>query len=375
MESREPPPLILLSFADEEDIGFYFDEAFGCLSQNDLDLRADTMRRRLNSRCKGFLEVGNASIGAQSIGIKETVQYLHRTVKEYIESKEVQHTLLVAIKADFDPYHRLCIGSLAYLKAIEIDARAFIDGTFWARAQQCLYNAARIHSSNRESMVQLLDELDKTGSTVAKRVATFQALWAPSESSMGDPIQGPTPLLESGQWIPVCCSFMSSSGLLNPWGGTSIGRFGQTFLSLAVRYGIIEYVKAKANRGCLVQCYAIGVWPLLYDALTPDPDGVFRPLNEVPSLDMINCLLSKGADPNFSKDSCRFGSVWNWSLNCYLSYYHKTELKSSWLEIAGMMILHGAKFRQDLVHDPERRRSLQELHQLLESSVRRPNRT
>jgi hypothetical protein len=78
---------------------------------------------------------------------------------------------------------------------------------------------------------------------------------------------------------------------------TRHGYFGDTFLSLAVIYEVIAYVKVRATEGCLVQKPYSGSrskpWPLLMDAVCT---GSF-------SIEMVECLLSLGADPNFSTPS------------------------------------------------------------------------
>lgn len=337
-ESLVPPQLILLSFADEEGLDPYVNGNIKPLSQDELSLRADTMRRRLNSRCKGFLEVGKKSEGATSDGTEETVQYLHRTVKDYVESKEAQGTLGAAITSDFDPHQRLCVGSLAHLKAIEADEDVLANGAFWARVRQCLHSAAQIQSTNRASIVPLLDELDKTGRTLAKRIATFLAPDSVFESKLL------LSLLETGQWVPSHPCYMSL---------TEEPVFGSTFLSLVVRYGIVEYIEAKANQGCLVQHFRTGVWPLLLDAVYVDPNGIIGPSNAAPRLDMINCLLNKGADLNYpisGIEGARKSSSWVLTLQHMLEQYDGLELKSPWLEITEMMIRHGARVDKDIIN-------------------------
>ena len=67
----------------------------------------------------------------------------------------------------------------------------------------------------------------------------------------------------------------------------------QSFLSLAVMYNIIPYVRATAKWGGLRRrstSQTLDVqFPLLYDALSRD----------VPEPGMVECLLDLGADPNF----------------------------------------------------------------------------
>ena len=338
-ESPVPPQLILLSFADEEGLDPYVDGNIKPLSQGELSLRADTMRRRLNSRCNGFLEVGKKSKGTTSDGTEETVQYLHRTVKDYIESKEAQGTLGAAITSDFDPHQRLCVGCLAHLKVIEDDEDFLANGAFWARVRQCLYSAAQMQSTNRASIVPLLDELEKTGRTLAKRIATFLAPWSVFESEVDKRLLS---LLETGQWVP---SHPCSTSLIEE------AVFGSTFLSLVVRYGIVEYIEAKANQGCLVQHFRIGVWPLLLDAVYVDPKDKIGLSNAAPRLDIISCLLKKGADPNYPGiEGVKKSSSWVRTLQHMLDTYDGQELKSPWLEIAEMMIRHGARVDKDIIN-------------------------
>ena len=339
-ESQDPPPLILLSFADVEGLDPCVNMTIEPLSQDELSLRADTMRRRLNSRCKGFLEVGNKLTGPTSDATEETVQYLHRTVKDYIESKEAQGTLGTAIKSDFDPHQRLCVASLAHLKVIEADQDFLANGNFWARVHRCLYSAARIDITNRANIVPLLDELDKTGYTLAKRLANFLAPWSLVES---EEFKSFLSFLEYGLWVPSHPSIKSLAH-------NSV--FGACFLSLVVRYGITEYIETKANQACLVQHFRTGIWPLLLDAIYMDPSGTVGPLDAVPRLDMIDCLLKKGADPNYPIHaiSATQPSVWLQTLKYILERNPDEKLRSPWLEIAETMIQHGAKVDMNMVY-------------------------
>lgn len=67
----------------------------------------------------------------------------------------------------------------------------------------------------------------------------------------------------------------------------------QSFLSLAVMYNIVPYVRATAQWGGLTRRSTSQTlderFPLLYDALSRD----------VPEPRMVECLLGLGADPNF----------------------------------------------------------------------------
>ncbi|KAH0559273.1 hypothetical protein GP486_004211 [Trichoglossum hirsutum] len=332
-ESRDPLPLLLLSFADEESPEFALNRPIQTISRDEMFLRADTMRRRLNSRCKGLLEVGSAS--TEFGDGEDTVQYLHRTVKDYIESADVQQRLGFAMKTSFDPHLRLCAGNLTHLKVINNIVNFLADGTFWTRVQRCLYSASRIQPMNRAFIVPLLDELDRSGSSLAKSISRHWGRWLSLETGRNEFINS---LLEAGQWVP-------SHPLLSE--GVIQYRFGSNFLSLVVRYGVVEYVEAKVNQGCLVQQVRNRIWPLLLDATYADSRWQIECHDAVPCLDMIACLLNKGADPNYLVPY-RVGSVWVQILESILEDFDVT-LKPPWAAIARLMIEHGAEVNKSVI--------------------------
>lgn len=353
-ESPEPPSLALLSFADEENLDIHANENLEALPQNDLALRTDTMRRRLNSRCKGFLEVGTQSRVANGDTAEETVQYLHRTVKDYVESKEAQDTLNVALKSDFDPHYRLCAGNLAYLKAIGASKDYLIVDGFWARVQQCLYSAAHIQPANRVRVVSLLDELDKTRHTLAKRKIIFMTRSGYVHKSE---IQNALNMFETREWARSHPALRQKSV------------YGGTFLSLVVRYGITEYVEAKADQGCLVPNNTAKLWPLLLDAVYLDPENTIGLKATTPRPDMINCLLAKGADPNYpihGIESLSEYSIWKLMLQYIVRQGDNLEPKSPWFEIAESMVRHGARVEKGMILD------VQSPAQLVRDGLNRP---
>lgn len=84
--AQEPVSILLLSFLDEECPKYVLRQPLRPLSGADTDMRITAMRKRLNHRSKGLLEVDQK----QSLEAEATVQYLHRIVKDYIESERAQ---------------------------------------------------------------------------------------------------------------------------------------------------------------------------------------------------------------------------------------------------------------------------------------------
>ena len=309
--SKEPMNLILAFFADEVNPQFALSRQDRILTNGDMVVRMDTMRRRINSRCKGLLEVCGPRSTTAGLGLDDhrhqeyTVQYLHRTVKDYVESERVRKIFRDAMKSEFDPHLQLLAGHLAYLKLVSPgslpvaeEGRALeYDDTIselvhdiWANHFMMCFEYARLVQADMvPHMVALLDELDKIGLFI------FKALSA----TIVNPI--------AMAYAATDCWTLSP----NPFDFATISdrndKFGRTFLSLMVTAGIDKYVKAKTSHGCLVQKVNIDfnssdmvvshtIWPLLMDAVYIDsaPNTTM-----IPRTESMRCrLLVNGEDPN-----------------------------------------------------------------------------
>ena len=345
-ESIEPPSLLLLSFADEEDPGFALNRSVEPISQDEKSLRTETRRRRLNSRFKGLLEAGEASLVSME-DAEDTVQYLHRSVKDYMESADVQERFVSVISDSFDPHLMLCSGNLARLKALNHTIVESGNRAFGAGIRQCLYSASRIHANHRAYIIPFLDDIDNTGSLLSKR--TLKA----REDETNQPESPNFQLEESRQWAyhlrlrfgkpllslgaPNRDDVPSHPSLQEP--------FGSTFLSFATSYGIVEYVEAKANPGCL--CILPTSYnnqnttrPLLRDAISVKSGRHTQGRDAVPHLETIRCLLRKGADPNYRTGE---GPVWFVAIDSVMQSFNGEQIEPPWSEVVALMIQHGAK--------------------------------
>jgi len=345
-ESPNPPTLLLLALTDEEKTcQLVLDRAIRAMSDKEADTLFETMRRRLNSRCKGLLEVAMVyrSLVDDTGGLdlhKCTVQYLHRTVKDYVESPDVQRKLESAMKMPFDPHLNLCAGNLALLKTMEQNTIHFQENdVFWKHVTQFMLSATKVSPSNHTQLIRLMDDLDKTGSILAKFVAAQEHREWPGEVG-----RSKQQLLELGQWVavhPVC----------------DLSRlFGAHFLSLAVRCGVTAYVQAKANKGCLIQVIRKGgstapglgqdtlivtrIHSLLLDAFSAAAQNNYG--CTVPDYSMVTCLLTKGANPNAELIAYNgLRTVWEVAWEA-ITAETSSSLSSSWIEVAALMMEHGA---------------------------------
>ncbi|ETS87101.1 hypothetical protein PFICI_00929 [Pestalotiopsis fici W106-1] len=255
--SREPMNLLLASYVDE-DPRLALQTKVAPLSDQDVNIRMDTMRRRINSRSKGLLEVSGGmstqqgSIYSAATHREVTVQYLHRTVKDFIESDSaVRETLRTALKPTFDPHLMLLAGRLAYSKVGNMDPNKNAD-----YLTDCLLHARAVKEQNIDIMIELLDNMSEQFPIIDMGHKHFQHL--------------------------------------GPYSRPTI-----TFMSLATACYVVEYIRVRGTKPCLTK-HPDKQWPLLMDA-------VFSMLGKhlpatIPRehfMATIEVLLENGADPKF----------------------------------------------------------------------------
>ncbi|KAK0622312.1 hypothetical protein B0T14DRAFT_475257, partial [Immersiella caudata] len=98
---------VLLSFADEETEEYSVRLPTRPLKGRKRAERIETLRRRLNSRCKGLLEIGR----------NDRVNFLHRTVRDYLHRSKIRSKMKEELETiAFDPYMHLCSAYLAMTK-------------------------------------------------------------------------------------------------------------------------------------------------------------------------------------------------------------------------------------------------------------------
>jgi hypothetical protein len=345
--TSEPLDALLYFLADEEDPDFAINLPIHPMSNQERELRTATVRRRLNSRCKGLLEVGPQG----------KVQYLHRSVKDYISGSDVRLRIESAAGPAYDCHLRLCSANLAMIKCLGFDNYPGQQGQERQEcAKQCLRAAAKV-TVNASAMIRILGCLDKT-MTQLESLEDLTRFHGPEASK------------------------------LSPW---IDHHYGTSFLAVTVRFGVVDYVRARAEAGCLgpdsnedhddLKEYPLaktaqrdnhrltgsrlkwfmhktklsklqsrqpsdnigrrkGTWPLLLDANLCDPV----------SLPMFRCLLERGADPNlvFQRDGA---TPWtellaNMLTSCLLQVWgakHGSSLWSQWTPIVRLFMEHGSQ--------------------------------
>ncbi|KAI1860792.1 uncharacterized protein JN550_011254 [Neoarthrinium moseri] len=315
--SGEPMSLLLASFVDEENPIFAVGMAVTPLSAEEIGIRIDTVRRRINSRSKGLLEVKGGVSTPQGFSYdassheNTTVQFLHRTVKEYIESPGVRQTLKSALNAPFDPHLKLLAGHLAYIKGMDLEAVS-LQNLWNQHAVKCLAHARAVQQGSIYSMIRLLDQLDN-----------------------------------------ISDLFLQSAHLHRPFSliphQEMVDFFGYSFLSLATACNVVEYVRAKAVAPCICWNKYHTDWPLLMNVVAlynndPCPATLVgsAPDTSDGHQAMIKMLLNKGADPNFAVEAFHDTDLWLSPLG-FATVRYMTTNKQPHLE-ALRLLANGCKF-------------------------------
>lgn len=116
----DPPSVPQLSFADEESHKSALNRSVKPLDNGEAAVMYDSLRRRLKSRTMGLLEISRPTEATQDMdpGIssafvwRSSVQYIHRTVRDYLNQEPVYAQFKKVLDPAFDPHLSMCVGQL-----------------------------------------------------------------------------------------------------------------------------------------------------------------------------------------------------------------------------------------------------------------------
>ncbi len=118
LQATDSLPLIAYSYADETALEYALDLPVGPISTNELISRLDKMRRRVNSRTKGLLEICGNSTSVGELG--DWVEFLHRTVRDFLLTKDIQKMLEYRLDKGFSPNRAISRAYLALMKTLMV---------------------------------------------------------------------------------------------------------------------------------------------------------------------------------------------------------------------------------------------------------------
>ncbi len=259
--SKEPLSLLTLSFVEDG-----FEKAMAAevepIPQAQAEYRAETMRRRLNSRCKGLLE---ANIRGHEPIIEVKVQYLHRTVKDFLGRPDIWEYVASCSPGTFDPDLSLFGAILLEIKTLRISYQ--IMSQFEPLLNRCITHYKRFESTKPDLNIRTLKELDQAGTK-------FFGTAHPS----------------GGTWLEELRSRKSSLYNRSPtahW--TSLVAKSNSFFDYAFQIPLYSFIEHGLQMGHNADSLVVGE-PLLYAAV------------ESNDFKLIEILLNHGADPNFCGD-------------------------------------------------------------------------
>jgi hypothetical protein len=213
-------PLSLLNYwysdVEEENPNFALCMPVRDIRNDERRSRHEEIKKRLNGRCKGFLE--STIEPGEEPQFQNRVDFLHRTVRDFLMTKDMQHMLSKWIATDLDADLVICKTSLAEIKSSTIYHRPLAhNGPISELVADFFHSARQYHQRTGICLTELLDELVATISAHAKRIQN-----AENSSPVDYPAQ-----IEEYPW--------------SSWGA-------QSFLTYAVQWNLEFAVKREVDR-------------------------------------------------------------------------------------------------------------------------------
>lgn len=307
LAAKEPLSLMTLSYLDENDPDYALKAKIKSLPDGDLEKICEDTRKRVKARCADLMDIVDSR--KSDVVLRYQVHFLHRTVRDFLLTKEIQDVLAARLRAPFDTNVYLCRSLLAQMKVIPRSRNNMTEeGTLKTLLMEFLYYALEWEASGAPLQVQLLDEVDRV----------LASHWSfTSEETVVSPPMGTSEFQENYQ-----------EGIL---------------LVLALQWGLCTYVKHKLDedpnlvRGLLRQ-------PMLHIALMGlRKTDYWYHLGQ--DTKMVRLLLDRGGDANQTHNET---SVWGHFLKLIHKTisFHKEQLPSSikmhWTEIIEILLCAGA---------------------------------
>jgi len=153
--------LIIIALADEDDPNAI---KMGRIppATRKLEARAELFRQRLNAYTKGLLEPSDRQ---SQVTPFKTVQYLHRTMRDFVEREDIFGELQQVSNVDFNPKYRLCQAYIMKLKmTLPLESRR---EKLTVEAVHAMDYAFRADPDCSTCPEVLLDEVEKAASELS----------------------------------------------------------------------------------------------------------------------------------------------------------------------------------------------------------------
>jgi hypothetical protein len=317
--SLEPLSLLDLSLAQED-----IDEAMVAevkpMDANEVEFRAETMRRRLNSRCRGLIEAPEFD----EEGPDAKIQYLHRTVKDFLATRRDWEVRAISEHSGFHPDLALCSGYLFHLKVMCRNKSLFLD-EFWRVFANCLQHFDRFRQCAVNGQNLVIDKYLRGHSEFVNEL-----------HRVGDELLDSTHP-DGRKWLDVLVADGRDIALFNHSRVThwhESGPIHEThFPKYAVEYELLPFVKSRLKAGSEISLQGHGS-SLLHKAVNAQ------------DVHLVELLLEHGVDPN-----CRYGNATLWhNVMARASEPFEAGSKETWVAIVELFLKYHANPRIT-VHD------------------------
>jgi len=259
--ATEPLSLFALAFLDEQHPAFAIEAPIPFWENVNMASLAQKMKLRVNARCTDLLEVIEIP-EAEDEWSKYQVNFLHRTVKDFLGLPEIENRLASWISSPFDANVYLCKALLLQMKSLPSFHYENECLTIFGLINAIFYYAGEVESRNGVTEAHVLDELDRVLFT----------LWRSRQH------------LESYQRLLFKLRFEGRS-YQEGW-----------ILILAVQWGLHLFVAQKLDKDPhLVNC--VFERPLLHYVMCM-PARTKHHTHRNIDLEMITTLLDRGVSPN-----------------------------------------------------------------------------
>jgi hypothetical protein len=242
------------------------------LTNEEIILVRRKMKKYLNARCKGLLEINIDP--EEKFSLRYKIDFLHRTVRDFLRSNELQQMLQSQAPEGFDANVSLCRATLAQVKLLqqeELSSTSATSGALTRLTRELMVYAKEIELIHGRSEFKILDELDRFHAQHTKSAMPFIRTHR-----------------ELGDWEEVVSESL-----------------GGVFLAWAIDAKLHLYVARKLEHNPnLMHHYTDR--PLLDIALR------YRMYNEAiyPDSRLVQLLLQYGADPNQKTGYGARSTVW-----------------------------------------------------------------
>ncbi|TVY80314.1 hypothetical protein LSUE1_G006860 [Lachnellula suecica] len=302
----EPHSSISLALAMDEKLHKTIYTRESSLSATEISDRCEMVSDRLKSRCAGLLEIRGVHEDSCNMG---TVQYMHRTVRDFLEIPNTWSFLISATAGtNFRPHKYVLKSILLYQRLVP---KRYNGPGLLSTARQVLNSA-------KEACMDVDDPQDPLGPLLSTLNISLSAEYSEKGYIASDPPHwsGPVDFENATQWP-------------------------DSFVSAAVKYGLISYLEEQLNKRQDFLIKKPGR-PLLDIAICAQ-QGNMPPVPLSQKKNMATLLLNAGADPNQIFGG---GAVWqNFIIHATAKApYFSSEGLEILLEIQEELVKFGASF-------------------------------